>query len=82
MRPVSDEEPKLPVGADISPVYTNAFYIYVGQETARIVMGDQVDGHVEYDWAMIMPTSKAKELAETILALIDKAGDEVKRRTH
>lgn len=78
---MSDEE-KSPVGADIQPLFCNSFYVYAGQETVRVVVGDMVDGHVEYDSALIMPASKAKELAETILTLLDKAASEVMRRAH
>lgn len=78
---MADEEGSAPIGADIQPLYCNSFFLYVGPETTRIIIGDSVAGQCDYESALIMPTSTARELATSLLEMMDRA-EAVKRKAH
>jgi hypothetical protein len=75
-----DEEGQEPVGFGLEPSFVNSFYLYVGTENIRIILGDSLAGHVEHTQALVIPASVATELAKTILELQQKHDDELDNR--
>jgi hypothetical protein len=65
--------PFIPEDQDVPAVFTNRFTVRVSPHLTRIAFGEALVGmdHT-YRAALMMTTSDAKELAETILALISK----------
>jgi len=77
---MADKPPQDP-GLENPGVYANRFYVTVGATMSRISFGEQVavDGESVYHQAIVLLTSDAKILADTIYGLLERVTPELMR---